>query len=133
MYHMVHVPSGTTKEATVGQQHIRVDRKTAADAATVFRLLVDGVTWPTWSPLGSFELERAGNPPAGADRGEGVGAIRIFRTRRVTGEVINREEVVEAVPNRRFSYILLSGLPLRDYRADIDLEPVDGGTTIHWH
>jgi hypothetical protein len=40
--------------------------------------------------------------------------------------------VVEVVPGRRFSYALLSGLPLRGYRANVDLTPADGGTTIHW-
>jgi len=29
--------------------------------------------------------------------------------------------------------VLLSGLPLRDYRADIDLRPGAEGTEIHWH
>jgi hypothetical protein len=29
-------------------------------------------------------------------------------------------------------YELLAGLPLRGYRADIDLTPADGGTVIHW-
>jgi len=29
--------------------------------------------------------------------------------------------------------VLLSGLPLRDYRADVDLTPTDGGTDIRWH
>src|SRR2546430_12595305 len=91
MYQMVHVPSGTTKEAAMGQQHIRVSSTTAADAGTVFRLLVDGAGWPTWSRLGSFELARAGEPPAGVERGEGAGAIRIFRTRRITGAIASRQ------------------------------------------
>jgi hypothetical protein len=103
----------------------RIDRsaRSSADATTVYSLLVDGRTWPTWSPLRSFELEA--EAPGG---GEGLGAIRVFRT----GRTVSREEVVELVPGRRFSYALLSGLPLRNYRADVDLTPVDGGTVIHW-
>ena len=98
---------------------------TTADPATVHRLLRAGATWPEWSPLGSFELERA----APGDDSEGVGAIRVFRT----GRVASREEIVELVPERRLSHALLSGLPLRDYRADIDLEPGGaGGTRIRW-
>ena len=99
MYHMV--------------QRIETTARSSADAATVYSLLIDGKTWPTWSPLDSFELD---------------GDVRVFRT----GRTVSREEVVEQVPNRRFSYALLSGLPLRNYRADIDLTPVDGGTVIHW-
>jgi hypothetical protein len=43
------------------------------------------------------------------------------------------EEVVELIPDRRLSYVLLSGMPFRDYRADVDLAPLqDGGTSIRW-
>jgi len=89
--------------------------RSTADPATIHALLVDGASWPTWSPLGSFHLEQPGD-------------IRVFRTGRTT----SREEVVEVVPGRRFSYALLSGLPLRGYRADVDLEPDSTGTVIHW-
>ena len=106
MYHMV--------------QKIETMARTSADAATVYSLLIDGTTWPTWSPLESFELES--EPP------ERLGSIRVFRT----GRTVSREEVVELVPGRRFSYALLSGLPLRGYRANVDLTPVDGGTVIQW-
>jgi uncharacterized protein YndB with AHSA1/START domain len=108
---------------------IDVHATTTAEAATVYALLRDGASWPTWSPLGSFELER----PA-ADEPEGLGAVRIFRTKMglVTSE--SHEQIVELVPDRRLSYAMISGLPLRDYRADIDLTPrTDGGTDIRWH
>lgn len=102
---------------------IDVSARSAADPRTVHALLAAGSTWPQWSPIGSFTLER----PA-ADAPEGVGAIRVFRTGRTT----SREEIVELVPQRRLSYRLLSGLPLRDYRADVDLTPDGDGTVIHW-
>jgi hypothetical protein len=44
-----------------------------------------------------------------------------------------RERIVERLPNQRLSYILLSGLAVRDYRADIDLTPEGAGTTVRWH
>ena len=44
-----------------------------------------------------------------------------------------REEIVERRPQERLVYALLSGLPLRDYRAEIDLTPQAGGTEIRWH
>lgn len=95
-----------------------------ADPETVYRLLADGTTWPIWSPMDSFELEREGDTG-----GESLNAIRVFRTGRST----SRERLVELVPGRRLSYTLLSGLPLRNYRADVDLTPADGGTEIRWH
>jgi hypothetical protein len=107
------------------RHHIDARGHTTASPATVYALLRDGATWPEWSPLGSFELRRAA--PGG---GEDVGALRVFRT----GRIASCEELVELVPDRRLSYALRSGLPLRDYRADVDLEPDgEGGTDIRWH
>ena len=108
----------------MGSQVIDKRATTSAGADVVYGLLRDGSTWPEWSPIDSFELERAA-----ADEPEGVGAIRVFRTGRYT----MREEIVELVPERRFSYALLSGLPIRDYRVDVDLEPAEEGTVIRWH
>jgi hypothetical protein len=107
----------------MGRRHIEVTKRSAAAPEEVFALLVDGNTWPSWSPIESFELERAGDPAL-----EGVGAIRVFRRGRTTG----RDQIVEIVPGRRFGYVSLSGLPVRDYRAHVDLEPDGDGTTIRW-
>ncbi|MGH3887646.1 MAG: SRPBCC family protein [Pseudonocardiaceae bacterium] len=108
----------------VHRQHVDVQVHTSADATTVYALLRDGATWPTWSPIDSFQLERTGDREP-----EGLGAIRIFRKGWVTG----RDQIVGLVPNRRFSYRHLTGLPVRGYRGDIDLESGGGVTTIHWH
>ena len=43
-----------------------------------------------------------------------------------------RDQVAELVADRRFGYRHLAGLPVRDYRATIDLDPDDGGTRIRW-
>jgi Polyketide cyclase / dehydrase and lipid transport len=97
---------------------------TAADPDTVYGLLAKGATWPVWSPIGSFELQQEGEGEP-----EGLNAVRIFRTGRTTSV----ERLVELRPGRRLSYALLDGLPLVDYRADVDLEPSDDGTSIRWH
>jgi hypothetical protein len=107
----------------MARQRIEHHATTTADPATVYALLRDGASWPSWSSLDSFELERPG-----ADEPEGLGAVRIFRRGRVTG----RDEIVELVPDRRFSYTHTSNLPVRNYRGDIDLEPVAEGTAIRW-
>ncbi len=113
----------------MARHEIDVTVTTSAPPATVYALLRDGASWPTWSPIGSFELER----PA-ADEPEGLGAVRIFRTPRPIGESVSHEQIVELVADRRFSYVLVSGLPIRDYRADVDLTPTAaGGTSIRWH
>jgi len=106
---------------------IDVTVESAADPAAVYALLRAGETWPTWSPITSFEMVRPAPAP------DGVGQIHIFHTKQALGTVHSREEVVELVPNRRFSYTLLHGLPLKDYRADVDLTPSATGTSIRWH
>jgi Polyketide cyclase / dehydrase and lipid transport len=107
----------------VRRRHIEVTKQSNAPRHAVFALLVDGSTWPLWSPIESFELERPGDPPP-----EGVGAVRVFRRGRTTG----RDGIVEVDPDRRFSYVSLSGLPVRDYLASVELEVDGGGTTISW-
>lgn len=108
----------------MSDHHIRVSVRTTAAPATVYALLRDGAGWPTWSPLGSFELVSEGE-----DGGESVGSVRIFRT----GRTRSRERIVELVPDRRYSYVLLSGLAIDNYRADVDLHPDGDGTVIQWH
>ncbi|WP_151769864.1 SRPBCC family protein [Streptomyces abyssomicinicus] len=108
----------------MGPQVVAHTVRTTAAPALVHALLRDGAGWPAWSPLDSFVLES--EAPGG---GEGVGAVRVFRT----GRHVSRERIVASVPDRHFAYVLLSGLPLRDYRADVELTPgEDGGTTIRW-
>jgi len=114
MYHMV--------------QRVDASASTTASPERVYALVRDGSTWPTWSTLDSFELERPGDTER-----EGLGAIRVFRTKRFPKPVVSREEIVELVPNRRLGYALLSGLAVRDYRAFVDLEPDGTGTRIRWH
>ena len=91
----------------------RIDVHAVSDAppSAVFALLHDVSTWPDW-----------------ADFPDGVGAIRAF-----TGQANTREEVVAVEQDRHFAYVLLSGIPIRDYRADVRLTPTaSGGTEISW-
>jgi hypothetical protein len=98
---------------------------TTGDPDTVYDLLADGTTWPSWSPIGSFELLAPGDSTP-----EGLGAVRLF----TTGRHKSRERVVERRPGQSFAYVLEAGLALRDYKAVITLVPnADGGTTINWH
>jgi hypothetical protein len=109
----------------MGLQVIEHTVSTSAAPSAVFTLLEDGSTWPEWSPLGSFELIEPGDGEP-----EGLGAVRLF----TTGRHKSLEKVVTITPDSEFSYILLKGLPLRDYRAVITLTAqLDGqGTTVTW-
>lgn len=106
---------------------IDVSVSSAAPAGDVFALLRDGASWPQWGTWTDFTLEQPG-----ADSAQGAGAVRVFTSRTAGRTVVARERVLELVPDRRLGYELLSGLPLRNYRAGVDLEPDGAGCTIRW-
>jgi uncharacterized protein YndB with AHSA1/START domain len=112
--------------AASSERAIRVQATATSTAPpqAVFALLKDGATWPDWTIFDAFELVQPGEGGP-----SGVGEIHVFSTALTRA----REEIVELVPDRRLSYILLSGFPFRDYRADVDLSArEDGGTSIEW-
>lgn len=104
-------------------QTINATARSAAPPEAVWALLAEVETWPRWADFASAELEEPGNP----DR-RGVGAVRRFRRGRYT----TRERVTTFEPPRRLGYELLSGIPIRDYRAEVTLEPAADGTLITW-
>ena len=117
-------------EATVADESSERAIKVSAQAqskappSAVFALLRDGASWPEWTIFDAFELVQPGEGGPG-----GVGEIHVFSTALTRA----REEIVELVPDRRLSYILLFGFPIKDYRADVDLSArEDGGTSIAW-
>jgi Polyketide cyclase / dehydrase and lipid transport len=100
---------------------LSVSSWSAAPPRVVYDLLRNGASWPQWSPIESFDLEKEGR-----DGGESVGAIRVFKTRRAR----RREELVSVELDTAFRYVTLTGPPVR---ADITLSERDGGTLISWH
>lgn len=102
---------------------VDISTRIAAPLPAVWALLDDSASWPAWTPIDAHEAVR----PPGED---GTGEIRIFRNGRHTV----REQIVARHELHRLSYTLLAGLPLRDYRADIDLSAAAGDATdLHWH
>lgn len=94
-----------------------------APPEAVWRLLADGGNWDQWARMSESKLARKGD-----DQRNGIGAIRRFRT----GRIVTREEVIAFDPPRHLAYRLLSGMPVKDYRADVELTPAGGGTDITW-
>ncbi len=110
---------------STGRIVVRRSRETTAPPETVYALLADSSTYPSWSDIGGYEMERPG-----FETPHGVGEIRVFFS---YGVFKVREEIIELMPNRFMAYTLLSGLPMRDYRGETTLEPLpNGGTRITW-
>jgi hypothetical protein len=87
----------------------------------VFDVLTDHRRYAEITRLRRSTLEREGDPAP-----DGVGAVRVLVA---VGPPI-REEVVAYERPSRFSYKVLSGLPLRDHLGTVSLEPSDAGTKV---
>jgi len=97
------------------------ERQVAAPPEIVFDVLTDHRRYNEITPLRKAELEREGEPAP-----NGVGAIRRLSA---VGPPL-REEVLAYEPGRRFSYKLLSGLPVRDHVGTVELTASEGGTKV---
>lgn len=100
----------------------RYVRQVAAPPETVFDVLTDHRRYTEITPLRKAELEREGKPTP-----NGLGAIRVLSA--LPGPPM-REEVIGYERPSRFSYKILSGLPVRDHVGTVELKPADGGTEV---
>ena len=98
-----------------------IERQVAAPPETVFGVLTDHARYAELTPLRTSRLERQGEPAP-----NGVGAIRVLG---LAGPPL-REEVIAYEPAERFSYKVLSGLPVRDHVGTVGLTAEDGGTRV---
>jgi uncharacterized protein YndB with AHSA1/START domain len=96
-------------------------REIAAPPETVFAVLTDHRKYSELTPLRKSELEREGEPAP-----NGLGAIRKLSA---IGPPL-REEVIAYEPDGRFSYKLLSGLPVRDHVGTVELTAGGSGTKM---
>src|SRR6478609_11209927 len=96
-------------------------REIAAPPETVFAVLTDHRKYAELTPLRRSELEREGEGDV-----NGVGAIRKLT---VVGPPM-REEVIAFEAPGRFSYTVLSGLPVRDHVGTVELTADGTGTKM---
>ena len=108
----------------MGRITVRASAASTVPPEAVYPLLKDSSTYPVWGMVGSYEMERPGR-----EEPHGLGEIRVLKT----WPFVAREEMVEFVPNRKVSYVLLSGFPMLNYRGETTLAPLAaGGTRIDW-
>lgn len=103
---------------------IAAQQDASAPPHAIYSLLKDSSTYPSWSMVDSYEMERPGRGGL-----HDVGEIRVL----TTGRFVMREEMTEFAPDRCVAYRLLSGFPVSDYHARTLLEPLpEGGTQMRW-
>jgi uncharacterized protein YndB with AHSA1/START domain len=108
----------------VANQRIETVAHSNAPPERVWSVLDDAGRWHEWGPWSKSGLEREGTPAPG-----GVGAVR---TLKLPGTTLH-EEITAYEPPSRMAYELRSGLPVRDYRAEVTLTAAPGGgTEIGW-
>ncbi|MGO8992774.1 MAG: SRPBCC family protein [Polyangiaceae bacterium] len=100
-----------------------LEQRFDAPADIVWDVLTDHRGYETWGAAKSATLEAEGSPDV-----NGVGAVR----RLSSGPLVIREKVLEFEPKTRFVYTVLSGPPVRDYRATVTLDGRGAYTMVHW-
>lgn len=99
-----------------------IHRRIDASVQTVWDVVSDHAGYRGWTPLTSSELTIEGSPDH-----NGVGAVRKLGS----WPKYSFERVVAFDAPNHLAYVLESGLPVREYRADVDLRPTtDGQGTI---
>ena len=102
-----------------------VSAVSTAPPERVFEVVADGAGWSRWAgPM----VVRSWWAREGAPAPGGAGAIRALGLQHIG----SREEIVAYEPPHRLGYVVLSGLPVRDYRADVRLDAEGTGTRITW-
>lgn len=99
----------------------RYVRQVDAPPEVVFDVLTDHRRYSEITAVRKAELEREGEPAP-----NGVGAIRALTV--VPPPM--REEVIAYERPTRFSYKVLSGLPVRDHVGTVELKAAKGGTEM---
>jgi len=97
--------------------------RSAAAVEVVWPLIGEAARWKEWSWMTHTSLLRPGRSEP-----DGVGAQRRF----ALGPAGSKEEVVEWDPPHHLGYVVVSGLPVRHYRADVELGSEGGGTVVTW-
>lgn len=103
--------------------HATVTATVPASTTEVWDVLSDHEGMAHWGPGLTVSLRTEGT----AER-NGVGAIRVIDAPGPAPAIV--EEVTAFEPGHRLAYKALSGVPLRNYRGEVVLREVAGGTEI---
>lgn len=99
--------------------------KVSASPEQVWTVLADHEGMSDWGPLVKVTVDK----PSAAVPG-GIGTVRRVSAPGPAPDLV--EEITEFEPGKRLAYKGLQGIPLKNYRATIDLRPLPTGTEITW-
>jgi uncharacterized protein YndB with AHSA1/START domain len=106
------------------QLHVEAEGTTLAEVDTVWALLADANTYAQWGPWNDGGYDPPANGPSQP------GSVQWFRFGRRTTSV---EKILEIDAPSRIVYIVMRGIPVKNYRAEVTLTPNDtSGTSIRW-
>jgi uncharacterized protein YndB with AHSA1/START domain len=113
----------------MGSLQAGAEQTTRAAPAAVWALVSDATTYPRWGPWREAGYRRPGDASP-----RGPGAVYWLRSSRRYGlrYPVTVERILEAEEGRRLVYTVIGGIPVRNYRGQVILEPADGGTRIRW-
>ena len=113
----------------MAELHVEAERTAQAAPAIVWALVSDITTYPRWGPWREAAYRRPGDTSPG-----GPGAVYWLRSSRRYGlrRPVSVERILDAEEGRRLEYTVIGGIPVRNYRAEVTLAPVAGGTRIRW-
>src|SRR5215469_10842770 len=108
----------------MGTLHVEAEQSAQAAPEIIWALISDAETYPRWGPW-----SEAGYRHPGDTSPRGPGAVYWLRSSRRYGlrRPVSVEKIVAAGEGRRRAYTVGGGIPVRDYRADITLDPAAGG------
>jgi Polyketide cyclase / dehydrase and lipid transport len=109
-------------------RRFRRGRRTTVEEVVAFEPPVSRSGTEPVSRSGTEPVSRSGTEPVSRSGTESVSRSGTESVSRSGTEPVSRSGTEPA----RFAYELRSGLPLRDYHAEVTLEPVGGGTRIRW-
>lgn len=90
----------------------------------MWKVFTDHRGWTRWAGVREVVLRQEGDPPP-----NGLGTIRVMRSRGLAIE----EEVTAFDPPQYMAYRLVAGIPVKNYEAEVRLDPSDSGTRVLWH
>jgi uncharacterized protein YndB with AHSA1/START domain len=117
------------KDRVMSRLHVEAETVIEAPPATVWALVSDARRYPEWGPWREGRYQRAGD-----ESERGPGAVQVLTSARRTygRRSVSVERIVVAEPERRLVYEVIGGIPVRNYRGEVTLTPVAGGTRVRW-